>query len=258
MKTIALACEIRENKGKKFARRLRSEGKVPCILYSNKEQTLFSTDEKLLQKLLHSAELNSVKLSIGEKEIDAMLQETQFHPVTDRVLHADFIEIFDNKLITGDLPVKIIGSSIGILEGGHLIQKMRRVKVRALLSKFPDFINVDITNITIGGSVNVGDIAFEGLEFLDPANTVIAWVKAARALIELEPKLGETAKLEETAEGEEKEGAGKEGDGKEGEGKEGEGKEGEGKKGEGKKGEGKKGEGKKAEEHSEPSKKGKK
>ena len=248
MKTIDIACEIRETKGKKFAKRLRSEGKVPCILYGNKEQTFFSADERSLRKLLSSPDLNSVKLSIGEKKIDAILQETQFHPVSDRVLHADFIELFANKLITVHLPVKLAGSSIGALEGGQVIQKLRRVKVRALLSKFPDFIEVDITNIPIGGSIKVNDIVFEGLEFLSPANSVIVVVKAARALTELEPKLGEVVKTEETAEGEEKDGEGKEGEDKEGEGKE----------GEGKKVEGKKVEGKKGAEISEPSKKGKK
>ena len=173
---------------------------VPCVLYGGEKDVLFSTDEISFKKLVYSPNVYTVKLEIKDKQYNAVLQEIQFHPVTDRIIHADFLELFDDKNITMNIPARIIGSSAGVLEGGQLIVKMRRLKIRALPDKLPDHLDVVIDNLMIGGAIKVEDIDIEGLEFLDAPNAVIVRVKQPRQLIEIEPPVEE---LEEGEEGEE-------------------------------------------------------
>jgi len=150
---------------------------------------------------VYTPDLHEVQLKIDDKQFNAIMQDIQFHPVTDRIIHIDFVELVDGKQITVHLPVRLIGTSAGVLEGGQLIQKMRRLKVRALPADIPEFIEIPIDDILIGGSTKVSDVEIEGLEFLDSDNVVIVRVKAPRELIEIEPEIDE--ELEEGEEGEE-------------------------------------------------------
>lgn len=224
MKTLSIKGDIRKTPGKKSSRILRRNNQVPCILYGGKEETYFSTEERSFKKLVYSPDAYSVKLSIGDKELNAVMQEVQFHPVTDKILHVDFLELHENKPTAIHIPVVLKGNSIGVLDGGQLIQKMRKLKVKALPSKLPDYIEIDIEDIQIGGSVKVGDLSVEGVEMLDGDNVVILRVKVPRSLKALEEEIealaGDTPEVEgeavEGAEGETAEGEGAEGEGAEG------------------------------------------
>ena len=200
MKSITISGSQREQVGKKDAIQLRRNGKVPCVLYGGEEELFFSADETGFKKLVYSPNVYTVKLDIKGKQYDAVLQEVQFHPVTDSIIHADFLELFEDKKIMMNIPTRIIGDSPGVMEGGQLIIKMRRIKIRALPGKLPDHVDVVINNLLIGGAIKVEDIGFEDLEFLDAPNTVIVRVKQPRELIEIEPPVEE---LEEGEEGEE-------------------------------------------------------
>ncbi|MFH1320916.1 MAG: 50S ribosomal protein L25/general stress protein Ctc [Bacteroidota bacterium] len=208
MKFIAISGSKRENVGKKDAKLLRRQGKVPCILYGGEQQLFFSAEENSFKKLVYTPEMCAARLDIEGKQYNAVLKEIQFHPVTDRILHVDFLEVFDDKKVTVNVPVKLVGVSKGVLEGGQLIVKNRRLKVKALFAKIPDHIEVNIENIKIGNSAKVADLEFEDVAFLDPPNSVILVVKAPRELIEVTPIVKEVGKeaLEEGAEGEKKEG----------------------------------------------------
>jgi len=241
MKTIEIVGEAREERGKKYAKRLRRRGMVPCILYGGKEQSHFAADSRSFKNLIYTPNFHGVKLTVGEQKFDAVLREVQYHPVTDEILHVDFMQLFDEKPVAVRIPVKLMGQSPGVAEGGQLIQKTRKLVVKALPEKFPDFIEVNLDDLIIGNSVQVSDLEVEGLEFLDPQNVVIVRVTAPKSMEELEAEIA--AELEITGGGAAAEGEGAEGEGAEGEGAEGEGAEGEGAEGEAKQEEGAKKEG---------------
>ena len=200
MKAITISGSQREQVGKKDARYLRRNGKIPCVLYGGDQEVFFSADELSFKKLVYSPKVYTVKLDIKGKQYDAVLQDIQFHPVTDSIIHADFLELFENKKIMMNIPINIVGDSPGVLEGGQLIIKLRRLKINALPRKMPDQIDVVISKLLLGGAIKVEDIGFEDLEFLDAPNAVIVRVKQPRQLIEIEPPVEE---LEEGEEGEE-------------------------------------------------------
>ena len=172
----------RENVGKKDARRNRKEGRVPCVIYGGKEQLHFTMDEKEFGKLIFTPETFLVKLSIGEKEYAAVLQDVQYHPVSDVVLHADFLEVMEDKPIVTALPLQFIGTPKGVLRGGRLIKKFRKLKVKGMLKDLPDLIEIEITKLNIGQSVLVRDMKRDNITFLDPENAVIVGVKTARTV----------------------------------------------------------------------------
>ncbi len=206
MKTITITGSQREQVGKKDARHLKKNGKIPCVLYGGKQQVFFSSDEKRFKQLVYSPDVCTVKLDITGKQYDAVLQEVQFHPVTDKIIHADFLELFEDKKITMHIPVRIVGSSPGMVEGGQLIVKLRRLKIMGLHHKLPDHIDISIDNLNIGGIVKIGDLKVEGLEFIDSPNATIVQIRAPRELVEVAPPVAEVKEGEEAAkEGEEKE-----------------------------------------------------
>lgn len=210
MKTLELQGTKRESNGKKSTKELRRNGHVPCTLYGGKEQLFFSSDEKSFKNLVYTPDLHEVVLQLNGGEYRAVLHELQFHPVTDSILHADFIELEEGKKVTVYIPLKLTGSSAGVLEGGQLIQKMRKLKVSAIPSSIPDFIEIKIDDLQIGSSIKVGELSIEGLEFLDSENGVIVRVKVARSLKALEEEIealaGETAEIADGAGGEGAEG----------------------------------------------------
>jgi len=210
MKTVSMSGSLRENVGKKDAKMNRKLGKVPCVLYGGKEQIHFIADEKDFVKIIFTPEVFIIKLSIDGKEYNAVLQDVQYHPVTDKILHVDFLEILSGKAVIIGLPVVIEGSATGVLRGGQLVKKIRKLKVKALVENLPDNIVLDITSLDIGDSIKVKDISRENLEFLDIPNAEIVGVKVTRIAetieeVEEEAKEGEEEGTKETTEGAEKE-----------------------------------------------------
>jgi len=236
MKTIEITGVPREERGKKYAKRLRREGMVPCILYGGKEQTHFASDNRSFKGLIFTPDFHGVALTVGDKKFDAVLREVQYHPVTDEILHVDFMELFEDKKVAVRIPVKLVGQSAGVGEGGQLIQKARKLVVKALPKDFPDYIEIKLDDLMIGDSVQVGDLNISDLEFLDADNVVIVRIKAPKSMEELEAEIAAdladrvetTAEAEGATEGEtegEAEGAEGEGgtEGEDGEKKDGEG-----------------------------------
>jgi large subunit ribosomal protein L25 len=208
MKTVSLSGSLRENVGKKDAIKHRKEGNVPCVMYGGKEQIHFVASDKAFRKLIFTPEVYIFNLDIAGKTYNTIIQEVQYHPVTDNILHIDFLEILPEKPVTIGVPVKISGTAPGVLKGGKLILKTRKLKISALMQNLPDEIPV---------SVRVKDLVMENVNFHDNPNTIIIGVRTARVLVEETPVTeGAVAEGAEGAEGAEPaEGAEK---GKEGKG----------------------------------------
>ncbi len=181
MKTFELKGTVRENLGKKYTKALRKEEKVPCVLYGGGENIHFSAAESDFRHLVYTPNAYIVNINIGDKNMEAILKDIQFHPVTDRILHIDFLQISDDKKINIAIPVEISGLSEGVKMGGKLQIDYRRIKVRGLKKDLPDTLKVDVTNIKLGSSIKVGELAYDNLELLDSKNAVVASVKLTRA-----------------------------------------------------------------------------
>jgi large subunit ribosomal protein L25 len=192
MKTVSISGSPRENVGKKDAKKQRNNNLVPCALYGGKEQYLFTAHVDSFKELIYSPVVYTVKLDIAGKEINAILQDIQYHPVTDNILHVDFLELFPDKYVTIDVPVKTVGTSIGILNGGRLQIKIRKIKVKALPANLPDKIDVDITKLEIGQSAKVSDIQLKGVQILNAPNSVVVTINTTRTAI-VDPTAEEAA-----------------------------------------------------------------
>ncbi len=198
MKTVSISGSLRENVGKKDAKMNRSLGKIPCVLYGGKEQIHFIADEKSFIKVIFTPEVYIINLNIDGKDTSAVLQEIQYHPVTDKILHIDFLEVLDGRPVVIGIPVILEGNAIGVLQGGRLINKLRRIKVKAMVEHLPENITIDISPLNVGDSVRVDDIKNDKLEFLDPESAIIVGVRVTR-IVEEEVE----EELEEGEEGEE-------------------------------------------------------
>ena len=184
MKTVSLSGSLRENVGKKDAKMHRKEFKVPCVMYGGKEQIHFVADEKALMKIMHTPIAYIFELSVDGKKHSTIVQDVQYHPVTDRMLHVDFMQIIPEKPVIIGIPIKVIGVAPGVLRGGRLIKKMRKLVIKALVQHLPDEITVSIDGLEIGDSVKVSDMVLENVTFLDPASNVIVGVRTARSVVE--------------------------------------------------------------------------
>ena len=202
MKTVSLSGSPRENVGKKDAKKHRKGGQVPCVMYGGKEQLYFSVDEKAFKKFYFTAIVYLVKLHVDGKEFDTVVQDVQYHPVTDRILHIDFLEIMPEKPVTIAVPVKSEGTPTGVLKGGKFIIKMRKLKIRALAKDLPDWVTVNTDHLDIGDSIKVGEVRLENVKFLDSPNNIIVGVRTARTVIEEVP--GAASAVGAAAEGAEK------------------------------------------------------
>ncbi|MFN4122656.1 MAG: 50S ribosomal protein L25/general stress protein Ctc [Flavobacteriales bacterium] len=181
MKAISLSGSLRANVGKTDAKSLRREGKVPCVLYGGEQQIHFAAKDADFKPLLFTPEVHTINLSIDGNVYKAILQEVQFDPIKDSLLHADFLAINESKPIVIAIPVKVTGNSVGVRAGGKLAVKVRKMKVRGLLNDLPDNIEIDITNMEIGQSIKVRDIQNDKLQFLDAPNVAVVSVSATRA-----------------------------------------------------------------------------
>ena len=187
MKVVSMSGSLRGNVGKKDARQIRNNGGVPCVIYGGKEQVHFSTDSKNFLKIVFTPEVCFVKIDVDGKEYNTILQDIQYHPVTDIVYHADFMEFSEDKPIVMNVPIKVSGVAPGILKGGKLVQKFRKLKVKALPANMPENIDVSINNMEIGMSVKVADITSDKYTVLDNKNNMIIGVVVTRVVEEVAP-----------------------------------------------------------------------
>ena len=215
MKALKLSGSPREGVGKKDAKKLRREGKVPCVLYGGEKQVQFSIPEKEFKPLIFTPHTYLIELDLEGKTYKCILQDVQYHPVKDNILHVDFLEIFDNKPVTIAIPLHYTGTAKGVLKGGRLFRKYRKLTVKALSEHLPDEIVVDITKLGINDSIKIEELERPNLTFLDPPTSVAAAVKTQRAVEEEEEEEGEEgAEGEEGSEGEEGKAEGGEGEAK--------------------------------------------
>ncbi len=183
MKKAQLSGSLRANVGKKDAKALRNAGQVPCVLYGQGEQTHFSVRSVELEKLIFSPDVFQVELDIEGTKKMAIIQAKDMHPVKDKPMHIDFLELSDDKPVRVQLPLRYTGSAIGVMNGGKLRQPYRSLRVIGLPANLPEAITVDITKLKIGQSIRISDINVEGMEFLEPANAVVIAVKMARGAV---------------------------------------------------------------------------
>lgn len=200
MKSITINGTIRKVLGKKSTKELRKQDMVPCVLYGEGEPIHFTAKELDFSKLVYTPNAHTVKIILEKKELDAILQEIQFHPLSDKILHVDFYQLSENKEVSMEIPVKTEGYAPGVLiTGGVLILNQRKLKVKALPKNLPDFITVDISNLELGDKLYSSELKTENYEFLHPENTVVCQVKVARtSLAEIEETEAEVS--EEVAE----------------------------------------------------------
>ena len=201
MKSITINGSKRESVGKSSSRLLRNAGQVPCVLYGGEGPIHFSAPELAFSKLVYTANAYTVVIAFGEKEsYNAILQDIQFHPVSDKILHIDFYQLFDDKKISMDIPVKLNGNPIGVKLGGNLQRNKRKLRIKALPTNLPDNIEIDISELNIGDKVYITELFNENYEFLHPDNTVVCQVRRARAALVVETEEGEGEEGEEGAE----------------------------------------------------------
>ncbi|WP_136482142.1 50S ribosomal protein L25/general stress protein Ctc [Cognatitamlana onchidii] len=198
MKSITINGSQRESVGKKATKALRNAGQVPCVLYGGDKPVHFSAPELAFSKLVYTPNAHTVVIELDNGEtLNAVLQDIQFHPVTDRILHIDFYQLFEDKEISLNIPVNLVGNSRGVKNGGVLRRNNRKLRIKALPANLPDFIEIDITPLKIGDKVAVGDLPSEGYTFLHSDNTVVCQVRTSRTAVEDEE---EDEELEEGAE----------------------------------------------------------
>jgi large subunit ribosomal protein L25 len=185
MKSVALFGYSRTEVGKVSTKALRTEGKVPCVMYGGGNHIHFTVYEPDFKLLVYTPNTYKVKLDIDGKTYKCILKDISFHPVNDSILHADFLEIEDSKPVEIGVPVKLVGNSVGVRAGGKLVVKTKKLRVKALPMLLPDFIEINIDNLEIGKSIKVGDLArIENLTLLDSPNNPVVSVVTTRAVME--------------------------------------------------------------------------
>jgi len=202
MKTVEIIGYKRANLGKAESKRLRAEGYVPCVLYGGKEQVHFYAPNILFREVIYTAEAHFVELNIEGEKTRAIIQEAQFHPVSEAILHADFLQLFPNKIIKMDIPIHLVGrgQAPGVQQGGKFVHKLRKLSVKALPDNMPEHIDVDVSKLGLGKSVKVSAITPDNFEILNSPIITVATVEVPRALKGVEGEEGEGEEVE-SAEG---------------------------------------------------------
>ena len=200
MKSITITGSKRESVGKVNTKALRNAGKVPCVLYGGDKPLHFSADEVSFKNLVYTANVYTAMIEVAGAKYHAILQDIQFHPVSDKILHVDFYQLFDDKMVTMDIPVHITGSSPGVRNGGRLLFRKRKLAIRALPSKLPDVFNVDISKLKIGMLIAVEELKSKDFTILHPDSQVVVQVKTARTAITVDEEEEEGAEALEGAE----------------------------------------------------------
>ncbi|MBI5219727.1 MAG: 50S ribosomal protein L25/general stress protein Ctc [Bacteroidia bacterium] len=185
MKTIEVKGQKRVALGRKYAIKERKSEFVPCVMYGAGQQNLhFTAKENEFRHLVYTPKVYTIKLQVDEQHYDAILQEVQFHPVNDKIIHVDFKQVFEDKKVIIDVPVKLHGFPVGVKEGGKLSQLKRKLKVRAFIKDLPEAFDIDVEHLKIGHTVKVSDMKLDMVDFLDMKNAVIASVKITRNIVE--------------------------------------------------------------------------
>ena len=183
MKSISIKGSKRESVGKKATKALRNAGQVPCVIYGGDQPLHFSAPELAFKNLVYTPDAHTVEIELDGTKVRAILQDIQFHPVTDRIMHIDFYQIFDDKEVTMTIPVRFTGNSKGVRNGGVLRKNNRKLRVKALPDNLPDFIEADITELKIGNKLYVTALEAEDYKFMHPDNTVVCQVRTSRVAI---------------------------------------------------------------------------
>jgi large subunit ribosomal protein L25 len=194
MKSITIKGSERESVGKVATKALRNAGAVPCVLYGGNQPVHFSADERAFKSLVYTPNAHTVVIELEGKSFNAILQDIQVHPVTDKILHIDFFQLFDDKEITMEVPVRIVGVSPGVLLGGVLRLNTRRLKVKALPKNLPDFIDADISPLEMGNKLYVTKLVSDNYKLLHPDNTVVCQVRISRAAMKAAQEAAKAAK----------------------------------------------------------------
>ena len=181
MKTIEIIGYRRANLGKTDSAKAREEGNVPCVLYGGGEQVHFQAPVILFRDLVYTNEAHFVHLNIEGEECQAIMQEIQFHPVSEIILHVDFLRISEDRKIKMDIPVRLVGQPKGVAKGGLLVRKRAALKVAAFPKDMPDHIDIDCTELDFHHAIKVADMKIANLDFLDPKAAAIASVEVPRA-----------------------------------------------------------------------------
>ena len=180
MKSITIQGTKRESVGKKSTKALRDAELVPCVVYGGAETLNFSAEERSFKGLVYTPDAHTVSIEVDGQTIPAVLQDIQFHPITDKILHADFYQLADDKPVVMEVPVRITGRAKGVVSGGAMRQTYRKLKLKALPANLPDEIVVDVTPLKIGNKLYVGDIKTNNFTFMHPDNAVVVAVKMSR------------------------------------------------------------------------------
>lgn len=194
MKSITIKGSERESVGKKATKALRDAGKVPCVLYGGDKPVHFSAEEKAFKNLVYTPNAHTVVIEAGNNSYNAILQDIQVHPVSDKILHIDFFQLNDKKEITMEVPVKVTGTSPGVLGGGVLRLNTRKLKVKALPADLPDYVEADITELEMGNKLYVTKLAADKYKLMHPDNTVVAQVRISRAAMKAAQEAAKAAK----------------------------------------------------------------
>jgi large subunit ribosomal protein L25 len=181
MQTIELKGSVRQDVGKKSTKQLRSSEMVPCVVYGGKEPIHFAAHANEFKSLVYSPGVYLVDLNLDGKKYGAIMQDIQFHPVGDHILHVDFLAIEPSKPIVMEVPVKLVGFAEGVKEGGKLVLEMRKLRVKGLPTNMPDSLEINIDKIGLGKTIQVKELSFENLEVLNAKNAVVVGVRLTRA-----------------------------------------------------------------------------
>jgi large subunit ribosomal protein L25 len=192
MKSITINGSKRESVGKKATKALRNAGLVPCVIYGGDEAIHFSAEEKAFKSLVYTPDAHLVILDLGKDgKFNAIAQDMQWHPVRELLLHADFYQIFDDKMVTMEVPVRSTGVSRGVLNGGVLRRNLRKLRVKALPANLPDFITMDIAPLKIGDKKYVRDLRVDGYEIMHSDSLVVLMIKNSRTAVADEEEVEE-------------------------------------------------------------------
>ena len=194
MKSITIKGSERESVGKVATKALRNAGLVPCVLYGGNQTVHFSAEEIAFKNLVYTPNAHTVVIDLGGKTFDAVLQDIQVHPISDKILHIDFFQLFEDKEVTMEVPVKITGTSPGVLGGGILNLNTRKLKVKALPKNLPDFVEANISEMEMGNKLYVTKLPTENFKLLHPDNTVVAQVRISRAAMKAAQEAAKAAK----------------------------------------------------------------
>ena len=188
MKSITINGSKREHVGKVATKALRNAGKVPCVIYGGEKPLHFSAEELAFSKLVYTADAHTVVVILEDgNKIDAVLQDIQFHPVSDKILHVDFFQLHEGKEINMTIPVRVEGTAPGVRDsGGNLQKNKRKLTVRALPKNLPDFLLADVSNLKLNDSITVGDLSEETFNILHPDSQVVCQVKMSRVSLSIE------------------------------------------------------------------------